>query len=295
MTKSVAKTLRSILLISFAGTFVSAHKSPSYFSLAQLQPIAGFSDACTQAYNAPLAPCTASDFYEGSSCSVECVAYLEAMTALLNTVCRGTIAFPNTLIGMFFERVAVGKLCSTIMAPTVPIESAGQDPENPPPDQPAATSQSIEPSMSNSAIPGIPQSTAQSDAESTSTSTKVTTTTASSTTSISSSSSSTATSTSTISLDQSSVGPASSGASSVVVAGGDVPSSTKIAAPPESTSASSDESEEEGQSDEEGGGNNNGDGGTVLDAASIAGSGVTCTPGLLLSMTACLAAAVLMS
>ncbi|KAL8871663.1 MAG: hypothetical protein Q9174_002553, partial [Haloplaca sp. 1 TL-2023] len=250
MSRSVVKILRSIILISFAGAFVSAHGSPSYFSLAQLQPIAGLSDACTQAYNAPLSPCTESDFYEGSSCSVE-----------------GTTVFSNTLIGMFFERVAVGKLCSTIMAPTIPIESAGQDPEDQPSDQPAATSRSVE---SNSANSGSAEPTTQSAAESTSMKSKITTTTTSSTTS-SSASSSSATATSTISLDQSSVGPASSGSSSVVVAGGDVPSSTNTPAPPESTGDEGDDGAAEAQNDDEGGGNNNGDGGTVLDAASIAG------------------------
>ncbi|KAL8833770.1 MAG: hypothetical protein Q9176_007811 [Flavoplaca citrina] len=100
--------------IKVTGTLLFAHHTVASFSLnlSELQPISGFSEACTQAYNAPLTDCTISDFYQGSTCSPGCVAFLEDMTKRLNDECKGITAFPNTLIGMFFKRTAVQQLCA---------------------------------------------------------------------------------------------------------------------------------------------------------------------------------------
>ncbi|KAL8992983.1 MAG: hypothetical protein Q9169_006685 [Polycauliona sp. 2 TL-2023] len=81
-------------------------------NLSDLQPISGFSDACTEAYNSPLTDCTLSDFYQGNACSPSCVAFLEDRTQQLNDECEGITAFPDTLIGMFFKKTAVEQLCA---------------------------------------------------------------------------------------------------------------------------------------------------------------------------------------
>lgn len=83
-------------------------------TLSQFQQISGFSDTCTTAYNTPLTQCTQSDFENGRSCSMSCVAMLEEVQALLATACRGTKAFPNTLIGMFFQGGGVQTLCPNV-------------------------------------------------------------------------------------------------------------------------------------------------------------------------------------
>ena len=100
--------------IIVTGTLLFARHSLASFSinLSELQPISGFSEACTQAYNAPLTDCTISDFYQGSTCSPGCVTFLEEMTKRLNDECKGITAIPNTLIGMFFKRTAVQQLCA---------------------------------------------------------------------------------------------------------------------------------------------------------------------------------------
>ncbi len=105
-----------------ASTSFFSHRTLAHLSLAELQPISGFSDACTQAYETPLTDCTLSDFYEGNPCSPECVAFLEAMTTRLNDECSGTTAFRNTLIGMFFKKTAVQQLCAGIEGTTVTVD-----------------------------------------------------------------------------------------------------------------------------------------------------------------------------
>lgn len=84
-------------------------------TLNQFQPIDGFSQACVNAYNTPLSGCTASDFKQGS-CSTTCIAFLEALTQVLNANCGGTSAYPNTLIGSFFQNEGTSQLCPNIMS-----------------------------------------------------------------------------------------------------------------------------------------------------------------------------------
>ncbi len=81
------------------------------FTLSELQQVAGFSPACTNAYNTPLTDCTYDDFFGAQGCSASCVAFLGRLTATVNRACKDTTAFPDTLIGMFFSGRAVQTLC----------------------------------------------------------------------------------------------------------------------------------------------------------------------------------------
>lgn len=83
--------------------------------LTDFQPINGFSSQCTQAYNTPLQGCTQSDFQNGHTCSPTCITFLEALTKMLNTDCKGTSAFPNTLIGLFFSQQGTSTLCPNVL------------------------------------------------------------------------------------------------------------------------------------------------------------------------------------
>ncbi|CAO1599613.1 hypothetical protein XANCAGTX0491_003330 [Xanthoria calcicola] len=106
--------------ISLFTPYTAAH-----ISLTELQPISGFSDACTQVYETPLTDCALSDFYQGNICSSGCIAFLQDLTARLNEECEGVTAYPNTLIGMFFERTAIQRLCGGTQAATDTVVSAG--------------------------------------------------------------------------------------------------------------------------------------------------------------------------
>ena len=90
-------------------------------TLSQFQPINGFSQACVNAYNTPLAGCTAADFEQGY-CSSNCIAFLEALTRILNVECGGTSAYPNTLIGSFFSNQGTSTLCPNVLS-----ENGGSD------------------------------------------------------------------------------------------------------------------------------------------------------------------------
>lgn len=80
-------------------------------TLTQFQPISGFTDQCTKAYNTPLSACSTSDFQSGGSCSTGCISFLQQLTQVINTQCKGISAFPNTLIGLFFAHEGVSTLC----------------------------------------------------------------------------------------------------------------------------------------------------------------------------------------
>ena len=83
-------------------------------TLSQFQPIDGFSQACINAYNTPLSGCTASDLQQGA-CSTACIAFLEALTEMINSECDGTGAYPNTLIGLFFKNEGTSALCPNVL------------------------------------------------------------------------------------------------------------------------------------------------------------------------------------
>ena len=83
-------------------------------TLSQFQPIDGFSTACVNAYNTPLSGCTALDFSRGD-CSVACIKFLDALTSVLNAVCTGSSAYPNTLVGAFFQGEGTSTLCPNIL------------------------------------------------------------------------------------------------------------------------------------------------------------------------------------
>lgn len=86
----------------------------SAVTLGQFQPIDGFSQACVNAYNTPLSGCAPSDF-ESGACSTTCIAFLEALTRVLNSECMGTSAYPNTLIGSFFKDQGTSTLCPNVL------------------------------------------------------------------------------------------------------------------------------------------------------------------------------------
>ena len=83
-------------------------------TLSQLQPIEGFPQVCVNAYDTPLVGCTASDFEQGS-CSTKCIAFLEAVTKLVNANCGGTSAYPGTLINSFFNNDGTSQLCPNVL------------------------------------------------------------------------------------------------------------------------------------------------------------------------------------
>ncbi|KAL8705422.1 MAG: hypothetical protein Q9201_001446 [Fulgogasparrea decipioides] len=242
--------MRFLLSASVAGALLLTHQSLAQFSLNQLQPIAGFSDACTKAYNKPFDACNLSDFYEGSTCSPQCVEDLEAMTDFLNKECKGLTAFPNTLIGMFFKKTAVEKLCSSVEVSTVSAAGTGQD------SQPSYTQ-----------LPSTPATPSQISVEVTTISSQATTMT--------DASSAMSTVTSMASSTQTSITSVSSSSSSGLGLGG-ASASTSIRPGSAATSAPESSAKqakptEPSQSNSSGaGGNNNGNGGTVLDAASTA-------------------------
>ncbi|KAL8680289.1 MAG: hypothetical protein Q9186_003527 [Xanthomendoza sp. 1 TL-2023] len=249
---------------SIAGALLIAHQSWAHFSLSELQPISGFSDACTQAYDTPLTDCTISDFYEGNPCSPQCYASLEDMTELINDECRGITAFPSTLIGMFFGKKAVQELCSGVEATTA---SAGD----------AASSETAEAESTSTSSSSLSMTT----------STIVETATTIDTSTVTPISSSTTTST------QISVISSQSTANSGQDSGDGSPTSTTqqgTASASASSSSSSGTQSTPTSANQSGSGagvgNNDGNGGTVLEAAS---TGNVVNTHCLLLITMCLA------
>ncbi|KAL9594748.1 MAG: hypothetical protein Q9219_006860 [cf. Caloplaca sp. 3 TL-2023] len=243
--------------------FLTALPSLAHLSLSELQPIAGFSDACTAAYNTPLTPCTISDFYEGATCSAQCIAFLEAMTKLLNDDCRGTTAFPNTLIGMFFQKTAVKRLCPNVDVATVSAAGAGQGPSSPPGTPIAAPTETAAAFTSSRLAPTTPS---QISIKITSTTSQTSTLTAAASTLSTTVASSTTSATASIAVTSANAAstPGSGDESAVVSpSSGTDGAATTSAGQANPTAAS----QENGGG---GGGNNDGNGGTVLDAASAA-------------------------
>ncbi|KAL2048377.1 hypothetical protein N7G274_000288 [Stereocaulon virgatum] len=83
-------------------------------TLSSFQAIDGFSTACVNAYNTPLSGCTASDFSSGQ-CSTTCITFLDSLTNVLNAVCQGSSAYPNTLVGAFFQGEGTATLCPNVV------------------------------------------------------------------------------------------------------------------------------------------------------------------------------------
>ncbi|KAI4180021.1 MAG: hypothetical protein L6R41_007505 [Letrouitia leprolyta] len=249
-------------VLTYIAVLLNAYLSFAHFSLSDLQPIAGFSEACTQAYEAPLTECTISDFYVGATCSPQCVAYLEAITKLLNDECRGIIAYPNTLIGMFFKKTAVKRLCPNVGVTTITPGGAGQGSR---PEPTAGSAGSVAAFTQVSITPAAPS---QISIEVTSMTSKVEITTATSSTLTTSTIPSTSSITASVALIS---GAASSG--SAVSGESAAASSLPTAA---LSSSGTDQASPTAGSQATGGsaqGSNNGDGGTVLDAASMADRG----------------------
>lgn len=83
-------------------------------TLSSFQAIDGFSTACVNAYNTPLSGCTTSDFSSGQ-CSTTCITFLDSLTNVLNAVCQGSSAYPNTLVGAFFQGEGTATLCPNVI------------------------------------------------------------------------------------------------------------------------------------------------------------------------------------
>lgn len=261
--------MRALILTT---VLLNAYLSLAHFSLSDLQPIAGFSDACTQAYETPFTECTLSDFYVGSTCSPQCIAYLEALTTLLNDECRGIIAYPNTLIGMFFKKTAIKKLCPNVGVTTITPAGAGQGSS---PEPTAGSGDSVAAFTQVSVTPAGPS---QISIEVTSTTSEAETTTAASSTLSTSTTPSTSSTTTSVVV---ALNPAFSGSA---VNGGSASASSPTTGGP-SSSGTEQASPTAGSQTTNGGaqGNNNGDGGTVLDAASMADRGARAATWLLLT------------
>ncbi|KAK0507998.1 hypothetical protein JMJ35_009887 [Cladonia borealis] len=93
-------------------------------TLSAIQQINGFSPACENAYNTPLSGCTATDFSSGV-CSGTCIAFLDALTQIINAECTGTSAEPDTLMGSFFQNQGTGVLCPNAPGGSNPGQSSG--------------------------------------------------------------------------------------------------------------------------------------------------------------------------
>ena len=109
--RSIRWTVSVLLLISVANA--------TSVTLSQLQRISGFSSICAEAYNTPLTQCTLDELTShapGRACSIECVEQLERVSVSINTQCKGTRAYPDTLIGMFFNQTAVTTLCPNVLS-----------------------------------------------------------------------------------------------------------------------------------------------------------------------------------
>ncbi|KAL8644870.1 MAG: hypothetical protein Q9226_007555 [Calogaya cf. arnoldii] len=224
-----------------------------------LQPISGFSDACTQAYNTPLTDCTLSDFYEENTCSSDCVNFLKDLMARLNDECEGITALPNTLIGMFFKRTAIQELCTGTQGTTDPADGEGAK------DSATVASTSATSSRSSSSTTSTVVETATMTATST-TSTPLLSTTSSIRSSV-------------FPSNTANAGQESNDGSSIATAGGSSATSPSDTAGDPTTGGPN--------SSNGGGGNNDGTGGTVLEAATATGN-VKSIHGLL-SFSACLA------
>ena len=99
----------SLVLLQYFETIFA--QTTSALTLSTFQPINGFSNACTKAYNTPLTDCSNADF-SGQGCSAKCIGFLDNLTNLLTTTCVGTSAYPNTLIGIFLAGNGTRTLCS---------------------------------------------------------------------------------------------------------------------------------------------------------------------------------------
>ena len=109
--RSIRWTVFLLLLITVANA--------TSLTLSQLQRISGFSSICAEAYNTPLTQCTLDELTShapGRACSIECVEQLERVSVSINTQCKGTRAYPDTLIGMFFNQTAVTTLCPNVLS-----------------------------------------------------------------------------------------------------------------------------------------------------------------------------------
>ena len=100
-------------------------RTPEAVSLPQFQPIFGFSDACTRAYNTLIPGCTPSDFNKNGPCSADCINGLQVISALINSACQGTVADPATLIQLFLEGKGVVALCPNAALPSSSVLSGG--------------------------------------------------------------------------------------------------------------------------------------------------------------------------
>ncbi|CAL8574039.1 hypothetical protein XPA_000013 [Xanthoria parietina] len=229
----------------------------AHISLTELQPISGFSDACTQVYETPLTDCALSDFYQGNICSSGCIAFLQDLTARLNEECEGVTAYPNTLIGMFFERTAIQRLCGGTQGATASAVSAGP--------------------VESTTVESTSATSSRFSSSTTSTVVETATMTASSTTSTADPSIASSTLTSVVASSTANAGQGSDVGSLTAATGG---TSTTGPSDAQRSSTSTDSNRGSG-----GGGNNDGTGGTVLEAASTGNvKSIQC----LLSCIACL-------
>ena len=129
---------------SFLGlclVFTRIRPTTSIITLSIYQPVIGFSEECTNAYNTPLSSCTSLDFAKGKPCSQSCIKFLDNLTATIQRACRGAKAYPDTLMGMFFTFQGTKAMCPNAQG------SDGSDAANGIDGQPSITvTSNIEPS-----------------------------------------------------------------------------------------------------------------------------------------------------
>ncbi|KAL8987085.1 MAG: hypothetical protein Q9177_003678 [Variospora cf. flavescens] len=172
------------------------------------------------------------------------------MTMLLNDKCKGLTTYPNTLIDMFFENTAIKQLCPDVDVTTITAAGPGQ----------SSTTSQAEPTVR----PTVSPSEVSVELTSITTSTTVTSSIDSSTTEIAISSTTTpAESASSIASPSPGVGGGS--------ASSPIENDTTLS--PTASTTSTQRTQATPESQNASGGTDDGNGGTVLDAASTAGSG----------------------
>jgi len=107
------------LSISVLALFLSSLAST--LTLSDIQPISGFPENCTSAYNQNLAGCDATGPTDPAQlCTPDCQSSLAAAGALIQSACAGSSAGNSTLIEQFMLGNGPSVLCNLLPAAAVP-------------------------------------------------------------------------------------------------------------------------------------------------------------------------------
>lgn len=93
-----------------------AYLTAAEFTLSDLQPIAQFSDSCSEAYNTPIVNCTYvsfAPFQEQATCSRKCLNELNALVPIIQSGCQNDGVRPDTVIAHAFQGDLANWLCGS--------------------------------------------------------------------------------------------------------------------------------------------------------------------------------------